>query len=83
MLLDNTQIFLQDARHGRDRMVVGFTSTYAISAITTNVVSSNPADGELYSIKHNMIKFVSDMREVSGFLRVLWFSPPIKLTTMI
>jgi hypothetical protein len=30
---------------GRDRMVVGFTTSYAISAyITTKVVSSNPAD---------------------------------------
>jgi len=29
-------------RRGRDRMVVGFPTTYAISAITTNVVSSNP-----------------------------------------
>jgi len=28
---------------GRDRMVVGFITTYAISAITTNVVSSKPA----------------------------------------
>ena len=27
--------------------------------ITTNVVSSNPADGEVYSIQHYVIKFVS------------------------
>jgi hypothetical protein len=30
---------------GHDRMVVGFTTTYAINPITTNVVSSNPAQG--------------------------------------
>ena len=30
-------------RHGRDSMVVGFTTTYAISAITSNIVHSNPA----------------------------------------
>jgi hypothetical protein len=30
---------------GRDRMVVGFTTAYAISAITTKLVSSNPAHG--------------------------------------
>jgi len=30
-----------------------------------------------------VIKFVSDLRQVSGFLRVLWFPPPIKLTAMI
>jgi len=26
------------------------------------------------------LKFVSDLRQVSGFLRLLWFPPPIKLT---
>jgi len=30
-----------------DRMVVGFTTTYAI---TTNTASSNPAHGEVYNI---------------------------------
>jgi hypothetical protein len=32
--------------------------------ITTKVVSSNP------SIQHYVIKFVSDLRQVSGFLKV-------------
>ena len=35
--------------------------------ITAKVVSSNPAHGEVYSIQHYVIKFVSDMRQVSGF----------------
>jgi len=30
-----------------------------------------------------VIKFVSDLRQVGYFLRVLWFPPPIKLTAMI
>ena len=51
--------------------------------ITTTVVSSNPIHGEVYSIQHNVIKFVSDLRQVGGFLRVLQFPPPIKLTTTI
>ena len=34
-------------RRGRDHMAVGFITT-----ITTNVVSSNPAHGEVYSIQH-------------------------------
>jgi hypothetical protein len=51
--------------------------------ITTNVVSLNPAHGEVYSIQHYVIKFVSDLWQVGGFLRVLWFSPPIKLTATI
>ena len=37
--------------------------------ITTNVVSSNPAHGEVYSIQHYVIKFVSDIASN------LWFSP--------
>ena len=32
--------------------------------ITTNVVSSNAAPGEVYSIQHYVIKFVSDLRQV-------------------
>jgi len=42
--------------------------------ITTKVVSSNPAHGELYSIQHYVIKFVSDLRQDIGFLRVFRFS---------
>jgi len=38
--------------------------------ITANVVSTNPAHGEVYSIQHYAIKFVSDSWQVSGFLRV-------------
>jgi hypothetical protein len=29
--------------------------------ITINIVSSNPAHGEWYSIQHHVIKFVSDL----------------------
>jgi hypothetical protein len=64
-------------------MVVGFITTYAISAITTIVVSSNPVHGEMYSIQYYEIKFVSDLRQVCGFLQVLRFPPPIKLTATI
>ena len=52
-------------RRERDRTVVGFTTTYAVSA-------------------YYVIKFVSDLRKVGDFLRVLWllrFPPPIKLTS--
>ena len=41
--------------------------------ITTKVVSSNPVHGEMYSIRHNVIKFVSHL--LGGFLR---FPPPIE-----
>jgi hypothetical protein len=35
-------------------------------AITTKVVSLNPAHGMVYSIQHYVIKFVSDLRQVSS-----------------
>jgi hypothetical protein len=39
--------------------------------------------GEMYSIQHYVIKFVSDLRQVGGFLRVPRFLPLIKLTATI
>ena len=47
--------------------------------ITTNIVSSNSAHGEVY-LMHYVIKFVSDLQQVGGFFQVLRFPPPIKLT---
>ena len=57
---------------GCDHMVVGFATTYAISTYHNWCC-------EVYN-KHYVIKFVGDMRQVCGFLRVLQFPPPIKLT---
>ena len=51
--------------------------------ITTKVVSSNPIHGEVYSIQHYVIKFVSDLRQVGGFRWVLQFPAPIKLIATI
>ena len=61
-------------RRGRDRM--------QSVPITTKVARSNPFHGEDYSI-HYVIKLVSDLRQVCGFLRVLQFQRPIKLTATI
>ena len=36
--------------------------------VTTNVVSSNHADDEVYWIQQYVIKFVSDLPQVGGFL---------------
>ena len=35
--------------------------------ITTKVVSLNPTHGDVYSIQHYVIKFISDLRQVCGF----------------
>jgi hypothetical protein len=37
----------------------------------------------VYSIKYYVIKFVSDLRQVGGFLLLLRFPPPIKLIATI
>jgi hypothetical protein len=62
---------------------VWFTTTYAEMHITAKVESSNPANVKVYSIQNYMITFVSDLQQFGGFLRVLWFPPPIKLTDTI
>jgi hypothetical protein len=54
-------------RRSRDRMVVGFKIPMQSVHIITNVV----------------IKFVSDLRLIGGFLRVFMFPPQIKLITTI
>ena len=51
--------------------------------ITTNVVNSNPVHEEVYLIQHYVKKFVSDLRQVGVFLRVIRFPPPIKLTVTV
>ena len=56
-------------------MVVGFTTTYVISAYHSDGVSLNLDQGEVYNIY--VIKFVSDLRQVSGFLWVVRFPSPI------
>ena len=42
--------------------------------ITTKVVSLNPVHGGVYLIEHYVIKFVSDLRQVSGFIQGLRFT---------
>jgi len=56
---------------GRDRMVVGTMQSVSIT------------HGEVYSMQHCVINFVSDMHQVGGFLRILRFPPRIKRTTTI
>ena len=51
-----------------------------VASITNKVVGSTPVHGEVYSVQHYVIKFVSDLRQVGGFLR---FPSSIKLTATI
>ena len=70
-----------ECHHGRDRMVVGFTIAHAISAYHHGCCEFESQSGR--GVQHYVIKFVSDLRQVSGFLRIPRFPPPIKLTTTI
>jgi len=66
-------------RRGFDRMADLQRPIQSVP-ITTKVVSLNPVYGELYSIQHYVIKFVSNLRQVDGFLL---FPRPLKLTATI
>ena len=63
-----------------DHMVVRFTNIYAISAYPPLplCVRTPLSRGVLDA---TLCDKVSDLRQVGGFLLVLWFPPPIKLTT--
>ena len=67
----------------RGRMVVRYITTYVISAYHHERCEFESWSGEVYSIQHYVMKFVSDLRQVGGFLLVLRFTQPIKLTGTI
>jgi len=57
---------LNGGRGGRDSMVVGFTTTYAISTYRHWCCEFESRLGR--GVQHYVIKFVSDLRQVGGFL---------------
>jgi hypothetical protein len=75
---DCSRYGLWGGRRGRDRMVVGFTTTYAISAYHHWCSEFESRWGR--GVQHYVIKFVSTLRHFGGLLR---FPPPIKLTATI
>jgi hypothetical protein len=54
----------------RDRMIVGLQLPVQSVPITIKVMSSNPDHVEVFSMHYYVIKFVNDLRQVSGFLWV-------------
>ena len=68
-------------RRGHDRMVVEFTTIYAISAYHHWCCEFESRSGR--GVQLYVIKFVSDLRQVDCFIRVPRFPPPIKLTATI
>ena len=72
--LVHISILLTRGRREFDRMVIGFTTTYATSAYHHKRYELDFRAREVYSIEHYVIKFVRDLRHVGGFLRVLRFT---------
>ena len=73
--------YLSVFRRGRDRSVVDFATTYTIWIYHHWCWEFESCSG--WGVQHYVIKFVSVLRQVGGFLRVLRFPPPIKLTATI
>ena len=55
-------------------VILGRLDLQQLVPITTKVVSSNP----VYAIQHYVVKFVSDLRQVGGFVLIL--STPVSST---
>jgi hypothetical protein len=51
----------------------------------SSTTSPDHVHGVVNLIQHFVIKFVIELQQVGGFLRVLWLKnpPPIKVTAMI
>ena len=75
---------IKKGRRGRDCMVFGFTTTYAIGDYHHLCCEFESRSWRgVQNVQHYVIKFVSDLRQVGGFLRALRFPPPIKQTATI
>ena len=61
-------------------VVIIWQSDLQLSMQSVTNTTLNAIHGEVYSIQLYVIKFVSDLLQVDGFLWVLKFPPPIKLT---
>jgi hypothetical protein len=74
----NNTYTLSRGLHGHDRMVIGFINSYAISAYHHWCCEFESWLGRC--VQHYVIKFGRVLQHVGGFIRVLRFPPPIKLT---
>ena len=55
------------SRRGRKHMVVGCTTIYAISTNEHYGCEYESHSSEVYSIRHYVMKFVSDLQQIGGF----------------
>jgi hypothetical protein len=76
----NTLHILYRGQRGCDRMVVGFTTTYTISAYRDWCCQFKSRSGR--GVQHYMIKFVNDLWQDGGFLRVLRYIMQFSMTSI-
>ena len=69
MILSNNNTGLHDVTNVVEGGVIDLQQAMSSVPNATNVVSSNPAHGEVYSMQHYEKRFVIDLRQG------LWFSP--------
>ena len=76
-----TEICVEQTSLGQEKNVYVFANILEkqIGKIFTLGYTGQGSDLNRVSV----IKFVSDLWQVGGFLQVLWFPPPIKLTSKI
>ena len=68
------QVHLAMSGFGLTTLVgIGTDCTGTCKSNYHTIIGSYPVHGEVYLIQHYMINFVSDRRQVGGFLWVLWF----------
>ena len=81
-VLNTTVVVSSSVTCGRSVVYSGYSNHYVIflpvatkslKILQRPLCHLLPTSGEVYSIQHYVIKFVSDLRQVRGFLRVLGF----------
>ena len=76
-------IYNSRGRRCRDRRAVGLMTTYWINVYQHLDCVFDPRSGEVHSIQHDVIKLLSDLWYVRGFLRVLRFPPSTQLWNVV
>ena len=66
-------LYCVGGRRDCDRMLIGLTTNYAIGAYHHYCCEFESRSGR--GVQLYAIKFVNDLREIGGFLRVLRFPP--------
>ena len=80
-MTDKHNVLKTDWKIVKFETVLYYYLLYTINLyVHVHVCCQNPVHGKVCSIQHYVMKFASDLRQVSGFLWVLRFPLSIKLT---